>query len=126
MPFASRLFTVAGATVALAVCSSAAGAAVVMRADADGENLVAFPARPVTSAELPRSRVRPTADVTWGQADPRAVAGFRAARMFGALRSHGSPADVVHAGQGWWLLGTPQNTLGAYANHTVYRKMREP
>jgi hypothetical protein len=126
MPSAPRLFTVASAAVALAVCSSAAGAAVLTRADADGENIAAFPARPVTSAELPRSRVRPNADVTWGHADPRAVAGFRAARMFGGLRSHGNPADVVHAGQGWFLIGTPQNTLGAYANHTVYRKMREP
>jgi hypothetical protein len=126
MPLVSRLWASAGAAIALGICSAAAGAAVLTRVASDVENTITFPAAPATRTQLPRSRVRPNADVTWGQADPRAVAAFRAARMFGALRSHGIPPMEVHAGQGYGLTGTAADTLGAYANHTIYPNMREP
>jgi hypothetical protein len=126
MPLVSRLCATTGAAVALAICSAAAGAAVLTRVGPDLDNTIAFPAAPASRAQLPSSRVRPNADVTWGQADPRAVAAFRAVRMFDGLRSHGTPPTEVHAGQGYGLTGTPSGTLGAYANHTIYSKMREP
>ena len=79
MPLVTRLCATSGAALALAICSAAASAAVLTRVGPDVDNTITFPARPATRAELPRSRIRPNADVTWGQADPRAVAAFRAA-----------------------------------------------
>ena len=126
MPLVSRLCATAGVALALTACSAAAGAAVRARLAPDIANTITFPAPPATRAEVPYSRVRPNADVTWGRADPRAVDAFRAARMFEGLRSHGDAANQVHAGHGYWLFAAGGDTLGAYANHTLYHKMREP
>jgi hypothetical protein len=46
--------------------------------------------------------------------------------MFGVLRSQGNPPTEEHAGQGYGLTGTASGVLGAYANHTMYPKLREP
>ena len=127
MSLVSRLCATTGAVVALAICSAAAGAAVLTAVRPELDSTITFPAAPATRAQLPSSRVRPNAEVTWGQADPRAVAAFRAYRLFGGLRSLGyRPPMEVHAGQGYGLIGTASGTLGAYANHTIYNKLREP
>ncbi len=91
-----------------------------------GGDVLTVPARPAGARELPPSRVRLTADVTWGVPDARAVAAFRAARTLGFMSGFAGPNFVEHAGEGYYLDGTSSNTYGAYANHVVYPRQREP
>ncbi|MBD5655043.1 MAG: hypothetical protein IAI50_07645, partial [Candidatus Eremiobacteraeota bacterium] len=116
MSIAVLLLTIGASAAALARSSVALAT----------DEVIASPARPASARELPPSRVQLTADITYGAADRSAVASFRASRQFGFMRSFASPQSVVHAGEGYYLLGTSTTTFGAYANETVYPMQREP
>ena len=128
-----RRYIILSATAAFALGASGyasaalvRGAGIATQPNDQGEDVVTFPARPAAARELPPSRIRVHADVDWGVADPRAVAAFRASRMFAFMRAFPNPQTVVHAGQGYYVVGSASATFGAYANHVVYPKQREP
>src|SRR5580704_20283 len=124
---ALRIVRLIGCAAVFVAGTCAASTAASLSFDPDDVFEPAFPARPASVRELPPSRVRIHADVTYGIADPHAVAAFKAGRLGIALRSGTFGSNtVVHAGQGFYLDGTSSDSYGVYANHTVYPKMREP
>lgn len=115
--------TLATGSIALCASSMPAGARTIV---ISSDDIVTVPARPASARELPPSRVRVAADLTWGVANPRAVAAFRAARLSWLVTGYEGSDSVEHAGEGYYLKGTSSTTYGAYANHVVDPKQREP